>query len=131
MREQRSGLIEALREGGKKTHSPKYTVLSHFGHLDAMIPRKQRDGGVAFGRSAGARCVCVRRGHTSQDGGDGDAGGGDGGGGVDVMLAEEGTRRAVLLLPYLHSHAHDDIMPMSFNMQCGDDVYVHLELSHF
>lgn len=77
----------------------------------------------------------MRRGHTSQDGGDGDAGGGDGGGGGggggDVMLAGEGTRRAPLPLPHLHNHAPDDIMPMSSNMQCGDDVYVHLELSHF
>lgn len=134
MREQRSGVTEALR-GGKKdalTEIHRLVAFWTFGRHDPA-ETKRRGGGeeVAFGRSAGARCVCVRRGHTSQDGGDGDAGGGDGGGGGDVMLAGEGTRRALLPLPHLNSHAPDDIMPMSLNIQCGDDVYAHLELSHF
>lgn len=63
--------------GRLRLHSPKYTVLSHLGHFDAMF-RENRIGTEWTGRFQSVlsvSCLCLqlqRRRHTSEDGGDGD-----------------------------------------------------------
>lgn len=76
-------------------HLPKYTVLSHFGHFDAMFRVNKETGSFSVGPPA----LCRSVGHTSEDGDD-DGDGRDGAGDDD----DDGSDRPPLR-PLLHLHS--------------------------
>lgn len=69
-------IVSTLGGCTENMHLPKYTVLSHFGHFDAMFGVNKETESVSVCLSVCLPSVCSSR-HTSEDGGGDDGDGRD------------------------------------------------------